>query len=58
MDSKELHILNKKFYVNKNLFGRDKLYQMIKSKYEDTAPSRRLIAEWLKQQEVNLLKVV
>jgi hypothetical protein len=28
---------------------------MIKSKYQDTAPSRRQIAEWLAQQEVNRL---
>ena len=55
LDSKQLDILNKEFYVNKNLFGRDKLYQIIKSKYEDTAPSRRQIAEWLAQQEVNQL---
>ena len=45
LDSKQLDILNKEFYVNKNLFGRDKLYGIIKSKYEDTAPSRRQIAE-------------
>ena len=51
----ELDILNEKFYVNKNLFGRDKLYFIIKSKYEDIAPSRRQIAEWLALQEVNQL---
>jgi hypothetical protein len=39
------------------LFGRDKLYGIIKSKYEDTAPSRRQIAEWLSQQEVNQLYI-
>ena len=55
LDSKQLDILNKEFYVNKNLFGRDKLYQIIKNKYLDTAPSRRQIAEWLAQQEVNQL---
>jgi hypothetical protein len=47
LDSKQLNILNKEFYVNKNLFGRDK--------YQDTAPSRRQIAEWLALQEVNQL---
>ena len=55
LDSKQLDILNKEFYVNKNLFGRDKLYGIIKSKYEDIAPSRRQIAEWLALQEVNQL---
>ena len=55
LDSKQLDILNKEFYDNKNLFGRDKLYHIIKSKYLDTAPSRRQIAEWLALQEVNQL---
>ena len=55
LDSKQLDILNKEFIVNNNLIGRDKLYQIIKSKYEDTAPSRRQIAEWLALQEVNQL---
>jgi hypothetical protein len=55
LDLKQLDILNKWFYVNKNLLGRDKLYQIIKSKYEETLPSRTQIAEWLSQQEVNQL---
>jgi hypothetical protein len=55
LDSKQLDISNKEFNVNKNLFGRDKLYQIIKRKYEYTAPSRRQIAEWLAHQEVNQL---
>ena len=29
LDLKQLDILNKELYVNKNLFGRDKLYQII-----------------------------
>ena len=45
LNSKQLFILNKEFYAYKNLFGRDKLYGIIKSKYQDTAPSRRQIAE-------------
>ena len=53
LDSKQLDILNNEFYLNKNLFGRDKSYGIIKSKYEDTAPSRRQIAEWFALQEVN-----
>jgi len=55
LDSKQLDILNKEFYVNNKLFGRDKLYQIIKSKYEDAAPFKRKIAKWLAQQEVNQL---
>ena len=49
-----LSILNKEFYDNLNFFGRDKLFIMLRDKYgEDKSPSRRQIADWLKQQEVN-----
>jgi len=49
-----LQQLNKKFYENLNFFGRDKLYNLIRDKYgEDKSPSRRQVADWLKQQEIN-----
>ena len=49
-----LSILNNEFYDNYNFFGRDKLFNMLRDKYgEDKSPSRRQIADWLKQQEVN-----
>jgi hypothetical protein len=35
------------------LFGRDKLYQILKDKYDDKAPSRRQVNEWLAKQEMN-----
>ena len=38
--------LNKEFYENLNFFGRDKYG-------EDKSPSRRQVADWLKQQEIN-----
>ena len=50
---KHLSILNKEFYENLNFFGRDKLYNLIRDKYGDKAMSRRQIADWLKQQEIN-----
>ena len=37
------------------MFGRDKLFAYLKDKYEDKAISRRQIAEWLSNQEVNQL---
>jgi hypothetical protein len=37
-----------------NFFGRDKVYTIMKSKYADH-PSRRQVAEWLQNQEVNQL---
>ena len=49
-----LSILNKEFYENLNFFGRDKLFNLLRDKYgEDKSPSRRQIADWLKQQEIN-----
>ena len=49
-----LQQLNKEFYENLNFFGRDKLYNLIRDKYgEDKSPSRRQVADWLKQQEIN-----
>ena len=50
----QLDILNTEFYTNLQFFGRDKLYNIMKSKYPEH-PSRRQISEWLSQQEVNQL---
>jgi uncharacterized protein YoxC len=55
LNKNQLEILNKEFYENKNLFGRDKLYNLIKDKYGEEAPSRRQISEFLKNQEINQL---
>ena len=54
LSKNHIEILNKEFYELKNLFGRYKLYALIKEKYENF-PSRRQIAEWLSQQEINKL---
>ena len=51
----QLEILNTEFYTNLQFFGRDKLYNIMKEKYPDKAISRRQIAEWLQNQEVNQL---
>ena len=47
LSSNQLGILNTEFYTNMNFFGRDKLYNIMKSKYPEHAISRRQIAEWL-----------
>ena len=45
-----LKILNDVFYKKHNYFGRDKLFNLLRDKYgEEIAPSRRQIADWLKQ---------
>ena len=50
-----LKILNNEFYKNLNFFGRDKLFNMLRTKYGDESPRRRQISDWLKLQEVNQL---
>jgi hypothetical protein len=52
--SKHLELLNTEFYTNMNFFGRDKFYNILKQKYADH-PSRRQIADWISNQEVNQL---
>jgi len=37
-----LKILNKEFYENLNFFGRDELFNMLRTKYGDESPSRSL----------------
>ena len=51
----QLEILNTEFYLNLQFFGRDKLYNILRQKYPDKVISRRQIAEWLSNQEVNKL---
>jgi hypothetical protein len=55
LSKKHLEILNTEFYKNKYLFGRDKMFNLLRNKYEDEAPSRRQIADFLKNQEINQL---
>ena len=50
-----LKILNKEFYENLNFFGRDKLFNLLRNKYGDESPSRRQVADFLKNQEINQL---
>ena len=50
-----LKILNKEFYENLNYFGRDKLFNILRTKYGDESPSRRQVADFLKNQEINQL---
>ena len=54
LSKQHLEILNNVFYTEQNYFGRDKLYNLLRQKYDDY-PSRRQIADWLAQQEVNQL---
>ena len=56
LSTNQLKILNKEFYENHNYFGRDRLFNLLRDKYgEEISPSRRQIAEFLKNQEINHL---
>jgi transposase InsO family protein len=56
LSTNHLKILNDEFYKNHNYFGRDKSFNLLRDKYGDEiSPSRRQIASWLKQQEINQL---
>jgi uncharacterized protein YoxC len=55
LSKEKLDILNTEFYTNMNFFGRDKLYTNLRRKNPDKAISRRQVADWLSNQEVNQL---
>jgi len=55
LSKEQLEILNKVFYKDLMMFGRDKLFNFLRSEYADKEISRRQVAEWLSQQEINQL---
>ena len=55
LSKEQLEILNKVFYKDLMMFGRDKLFNFLRSEYPDKEISRRQVAEWLSQQEINQL---
>jgi len=55
LSKEQLEILNKEFYENLNYFGRDKLFNILRTKYGDESPSRRQVTDFLKNQEINQL---
>ena len=55
LTKEQLELLNKVFYKDLMMFGRDKLFNFLRSGYADKEISRRQISDWLKLQEVNQL---
>ncbi len=51
----QTEILQKLFYEQHYIFGRDKLFQYFNQNFPDTKISRRQVADWLKKQEINQL---
>ena len=46
LSTARLEMLNKEFYTNMIFFGRDKLFNISRNKYEEDHPSIRQIADW------------
>jgi hypothetical protein len=55
LTKEQLDILNTEFYENHMMFGREKLFFFFWNKYPQKAISRRQVADWLSNQEVNQL---
>ena len=55
LTKEQLEVLNKVFYKDLMMFGRYKLFNFLRSEYADKEISRRQVAEWLSQQEINQL---
>ena len=55
LTKEQLELLNKVFYKDLMMFGRDKLFNFLRREYADKEISRRQISDWLKLQEVNQL---
>jgi len=55
LTKEQLEVLNKVFYKDLMMFGRDKLFIFLRNEYPDKTMSRRQISDWLSQQEINQL---
>ena len=53
LTKEQLEILNKVFYKDQMMMGRDKLYEFLRSEYAEKRISRRQISDWLCHQEIN-----
>lgn len=55
LTSKQRNLLNKVYYKDKVLMGRDKLFAYLNLYYPDSGISRRQVMDWLKKQNLNQL---
>ena len=55
LSKEQLEFLYELYYENGMVFGRDILFQFVKTNFPELNISRRQIAEWLKKQEINQL---
>jgi transposase InsO family protein len=55
LTDQQFDMLEREYYTNKNMVGRDKLYFILKRKYGDRAPTQKAINDWLINQKVHQL---
>ena len=55
LTDQQIDMLEREYYTNKNMVGRDKLYFILKRKYGDKAPTQKAINDWLINQKTHQL---
>ncbi len=48
----QIELLQKLYYTDSFTFGRDKLYQYIRTNHKDVKISRRQVMDWISKQEI------
>ena len=51
----QIDMLEREYYTNKNMVGRDKLFFILRRKYGDKAPTQKAINDWLINQKPHQL---
>jgi len=55
LSDKQIDMLEREYYTNKNMVGRDKLFFILKRKHGDKAPTQKAINDWLVNQKTHQL---
>ena len=55
LSDKQIDMLEREYYTNKNMVGRDKLFFILKRKHGDKAPTQKAINDWLINQKTHQL---
>ena len=55
LTDQQIDMLEREYYTNKNMVGRDKLYFILKRKYGDKASTQKAINDWLINQKTHQL---
>ena len=50
LSSEQLEFIHYEFYKEGNLYGRDKLFYLLRKKYKELSPSRRQVFDFIEEQ--------